>query len=123
MTIHVMKAADGTTAPRASEPIFEGGEVWSKELATAQNGRDMRVTAVHFAPGARARMHRHSSDQVLYVLNGLGKVGDAEGEHVIAPGDCVVIPADTDHWHGAGDTGSPMTHLSITRGDSQTTVL
>ena len=49
-------------------------------------------------------------------------MGDADGEHVISGGDAVLIPADTDRWHGAGDTGSPMSHISFLRTDSQTTV-
>ena len=57
------------------------------------------------------------------MVAGIGKVGDADGEHVIASGDTAVIPGNTDHWHGAADTGSPMSHLTIMRAGSQTTVL
>ena len=65
----------------------------------------------------------HTGDQLLYIVSGIGKVGDADGEHVVSAGDTVIIPANTDHWHGAGDTGSPMSHLTVQRSDSQTTVL
>ena len=41
----------------------------------------------------------------------------------MSAGDCVVVPAGEDHWHGAHDTGSPMSHLSVMREGSETTVL
>jgi quercetin dioxygenase-like cupin family protein len=68
-------------------------------------------------------MHTHTSDQLLYVVSGIGKVGTNEGEQVIATGDVALIPAGEPHWHGAGDTGSPMSHLTVMRGDSETEVL
>ena len=38
-------------------------------------------------------------------------------------GDAVLIPAGEDHWHGAGDTGSPMSHLTVMQAGSQTTLI
>ena len=81
------------------------------------------MSVVHFGPGARAGWHRHTSDQLLYVVSGIGKVGDREGEHVVSAGDCAVVPAGEDHWHGAHDTGSPMSHLTVMQAGSETTVL
>ena len=56
------------------------------------------------------------------MVSGIGKVGDREGGHVISAGDAVVIPANSDHWHGAHDTGSPMSHITITAASSETTL-
>lgn len=123
MAIVIRKSDEGETNERTGAAIFEGGEVWSRDLTPAAANSQTTVSVVHFAPGARAGWHRHSGDQVLYVVNGIGKVGDREGEHVVSAGDCVVVPAETDHWHGAHDTGSPMSHLSILPAGSQTTVL
>lgn len=120
--MEIIKSDHGETVERTEAAIFEGGQVWGRELASSGNSSDLAVSVVQFAPGARARMHRHTSDQVLYVVSGIGKVGDREGEHVISAGDCVVIPANTDHWHGAHDTGSPMSHLSILKSGSETTL-
>ena len=44
-------------------------------------------------------------------------------ERVISVGDCAVIPAAEEHWHGAADTGSPMSHLAITQAGSVTEVV
>ena len=37
-------------------------------------------------------------------------------------GDFALVPAGEDHWHGAGDTGSPMSHITVTAADSETEV-
>ncbi len=121
MPLHIRKSDAGGSVERTGQPIFEG-QVWARELIESGASRDFSASVVQFAPGARAKPHRHTSDQLLYVVAGIGKVGDADGEHVISAGDAVLIPADTDHWHGAGDTTSPMTHISFLRSDSQTTV-
>ena len=121
MALHIRKSDAGTSVERTGEPIFEG-QVWARELIDRGSSRDFSASVVQFAPGARTRTHRHTSDQLLYVVAGIGKVGDAGGEHVISAGDAVLIPADTDHWHGAGDTSSPMSHISFLRSDSQTSV-
>lgn len=120
MSIRILKSHEGATTERTGAPIFEGGQVWTRDLT---HDASITVTVVHFAPGARAGWHRHSGDQVLYAINGIGKVGDPAGEHVISAGDCAVIPAGTAHWHGAHDTGSPMSHLSILPAGSETTLV
>ncbi len=121
MSIHVLKSDDGETSER-TEAIFEGGQVWTRGLSGAASSQ-INMSVVQFAPGARAGWHRHTSDQLLYVVAGIGKVGNREGEHVISAGDCAVVPAEEEHWHGAHDTGSPMSHLSIMQAGAQTTVL
>ena len=122
MTVHILRSDDGETVERTDAPIFEGGRVWGRSL-TGSHSTHVSVQVVQFGAGARAGWHRHTSDQVLYVVSGIGKVGDREGEHVISAGDCAVVPAGEDHWHGAHDTGSPMSHLSIMREGSETMVL
>lgn len=123
MTIRVTKSDAGETVERTGEPIFEGGAVWARPLAGPGSSSDLSVTLVQFGAGARAGWHRHSSDQVLYVVAGIGKVGDRDREHIVSAGDCVVVPAGAEHWHGAHDTGSPMSHLAITPAGTETTVL
>jgi 4-carboxymuconolactone decarboxylase len=115
----ILKAAEGETTERTGAPIFEG-QVHGRSLPESEH---LNAAVVSFAAGARTKMHRHTSDQLLYIVSGIGKVGDRDGEHVVSVGDSIVIPANTDHWHGAGDTGSPMSHLTVQRKGSETTVL
>lgn len=121
--LNILRAEDGETLDRTGDAIFEGGSVHGRTLAGAENSKDLRAAYVHFGAGARTRPHHHTSDQLLIVTSGIGKIGDEDGEHVVATGDSVVIPAGHVHWHGAGDTGSPMTHLTVQAADSETTVL
>lgn len=120
--MEVIKASDGETVERSAAEIFRGGPVWFRSLTGAGGSGDFNVAMVQFAAGAHTALHRHTSDQVLYVVAGIGKVGDEDGEHVITAGDSVVVPAGAEHWHGAHDTGSPMSHISITAASSETTV-
>ncbi|MBM3140745.1 MAG: cupin domain-containing protein [Chloroflexi bacterium] len=122
MALQIRKSDEGESVERTGAAIFEGGAVHGRELIAGGAGRDFSASVLQFSPGARTRPHRHTSDQLLYVVAGIGKVGDADGEHVISVGDAVLIPADTEHWHGAADTTSPMAHISFLRADSQTTV-
>ncbi|MEZ4553982.1 MAG: cupin domain-containing protein [Dehalococcoidia bacterium] len=118
--MRVIKASEGTSEERTGQAIFEG-QVWARGLAEGEG--HLTASVVQFAVGARTRMHTHTSDQLLYVVSGIGKVGTNEGEQVIATGDVALIPAGEPHWHGAGDSGSPMSHLTVMRGDTETEVL
>ncbi|MGE5595214.1 MAG: cupin domain-containing protein [Hyphomicrobiales bacterium] len=122
MAIRVLKSDEGEPAERSGAAIFEGGQVWARTLAGVGTDQ-LTVTMVQFGAGARAAWHTHSTDQVLYVVSGIGKVGDRDGERVISAGDTVVIPAGVEHWHGAYDTGWPMSHIAIMPAGSQATVL
>jgi 4-carboxymuconolactone decarboxylase len=115
----VLKASEGETAERTGAPIFVG-QVHGRSLPQSEH---LNAAIVSFAAGARTKMHRHTSDQLLYIVAGIGKVGDRDGEQVVSVGDTVLIPANTDHWHGAGDTGAPMSHLTVQRAGSETTVV
>jgi quercetin dioxygenase-like cupin family protein len=119
----VIKAADGETKERTGETVFEpGAQVWGRETSSPETSKDFTSGVISFAAGARTVLHTHSSDQLLYVVSGIGKVGTPNDEYVITSGDVVLIPAGEWHWHGAGDTGSPMSHLMVTRADSETKV-
>ncbi len=121
--MRVIRADEGETVDRSAAEIFEGGPVWARALSAIPGSDHLTVSMVQFAAGARARNHTHSSDQVLYVVSGIGKVGNADGEQTVTAGDCIVIPAGEEHWHGAHDTGSPMSHLAIMAAGSETTVV
>ena len=102
---------DAAAAVPNASPIFEG-TVRTQNLVAEGDATLLRVTAVTFEDGARNRLHRHTTDQVLVVTHGRGVVAtEAEELHVEA-GDVVLIPAGERHWHGA-EPGHTFTHLSI----------
>ncbi|MDP9365858.1 MAG: cupin domain-containing protein [Chloroflexota bacterium] len=90
------------------------GEVRMARLLAAQQEGGMAVSLVRFADGARTHWHTHPGEQVLYVLEGEGRVGTENGEEVLVfAGDVVHAAPGERHWHGAA-AGRSMTHLSVT---------
>ena len=78
------------------------GTVFSDEIVQGKSPSRMRASVVSFTPGGRTAWHSHPVGQTLYCLSGAGRV-QFEGQRVqeIGPGDTVVIPPNTRHWHGA----------------------
>jgi len=92
------------------------GDVWIDALARGEAPSRIRVSAVHFTPGARTAWHSHALGQTLYVTEGAGLVQSRGGDILnIRSGDVVRAPADEWHWHGAAPDHY-MAHLSITEG-------
>ncbi|HEX8965553.1 MAG TPA: cupin domain-containing protein [Patescibacteria group bacterium] len=91
------------------------GTVYIQPLVTAENG-PTTVSRVTFEKGAHTFWHTHGGEQVLYFLEGKGRV-EIEGQGVIDanPGDIVRIPPNTRHWHGAHpEEPTRMRHIAIT---------
>lgn len=92
------------------------GTVWLDPMLEAEVSRSNYVV---FEPRARTYWHRHSGDQVLYVVAGEGAVENSTGDTaVIRPGDVVHIPAGEKHWHGAAQS-CLMAHVAMTTGESK----
>jgi quercetin dioxygenase-like cupin family protein len=107
---------------RPKKPSIKGpadwftGDVWIDSIAQGEEPSRIRVSAVHFAPGARTAWHSHALGQTLYVTEGRGLI-QSRGEDVvtIGPGDIIHTPGDEWHWHGA-TPDHLMTHISMTEG-------
>jgi len=73
---------------------------------------------VAFETGVRNFWHRHPGGQVLYVLDGVARVGTRDGQVAeLGAGDLVEAPPDEEHWHGASEDG-PMSHLALSSGET-----
>src|SRR6185369_16007237 len=89
------------------------GGVWYDEIVRGEEPSHVRVSAVHFSPGARSNWHVHAMGQTLHVLDGAGAVGSRDGSAIaIRPGDTVQTAPGEWHWHGAAPDRF-MTHLAI----------
>ncbi len=79
---------------------------------------DGTALVVSFPAGVRTHWHSHPDGQVLYVVDGRGRVGTRDGavEH-IEPGDVVYAPPDEEHWHGASEDEA-VRHLALSFGDT-----
>ncbi len=72
---------------------------------------------VTFEPGCRNNWHIHHADkgggQILVCVAGRGYYQEWDKEAVeMKPGDCINIPANVKHWHGAAPD-SWFSHLAI----------
>ncbi len=65
---------------RPQQPSMKGpaewftGDVWIDTIARGDEPSHIRVSAVHFNPGARSAWHSHALGQTLYVTEGRGRV-------------------------------------------------
>ena len=89
------------------------GETQLKRMLGAQQPGGVTVSVVHFEDGSRTHWHIHPGEQLLYILDGQGRVGTADEELLVGPGDLVYAAPNERHWHGAAP-GHSMTHLSVT---------
>lgn len=101
-------------------PLFTGGDVSRQSPFAAGEMTSMNFGVVSFASGARNKMHRHTSDQILIITAGTGVVATLSEERIVSAGDVILIPAGEDHWHGAPGSTS-MAHITIQAKGSTTT--
>jgi quercetin dioxygenase-like cupin family protein len=109
--MHVIRKDEGE---RRQGTAFTG-ETTLEEIVTLQRPGGLRIAIVRFSDGALTYWHTHPGEQVLYVLEGEGrmKTADDEDEVTLHPGDAVYAPPGELHWHGAAP-GSDMVHISVT---------
>jgi quercetin dioxygenase-like cupin family protein len=112
--MRIARSSDAPLQPMGADTF--AGTVRRRELGPI-DALDGLALAVSFEAGARTYWHRHSGGQVLYVVEGAGRVGTRDGTVAeIAVGDLVEVPPNEEHWHGAGED-APMTHLSLSFGE------
>ena len=88
-------------------------------LMPAQQEGGISLSLVTFEDGALTHWHEHPGEQILYILEGEGRVGNADQEFHVSAGDVVYTKPGEKHWHGA-KPGNSMTHISITNVGSPT---
>jgi quercetin dioxygenase-like cupin family protein len=90
------------------------GTVFVQPVSSAEEGPTL-VARVTFQKGSHTVWHTHGGEQVLYFLEGHGRVQIDNQVIDATPGDIVKIPPHTRHWHGAHpDEENYMRHLAIT---------
>jgi quercetin dioxygenase-like cupin family protein len=101
-------------------PLFTGGDVSRQTPFVPEDLSSLNFGVVSFGAGARNKMHRHTSDQILIITEGTGVVATNDEEKTVSAGDVVLIPANEDHWHGAPGA-TAMAHITIQAKGSTTT--
>lgn len=96
-------------------PEWFSGAVHVHTLNDAKTASALEILGVYFDAGARTKPHTHSTEQLLYFLEGQGVVADRTSRRRFGPGGMALIPAGEWHWHGAAPD-RPTAHLSIRPG-------
>jgi quercetin dioxygenase-like cupin family protein len=107
-----MKIVRADEAKQEQTGAFTGTTQLKRMLGAQQPG-GVAVSVVRFEDGSRTHWHIHPGEQLLYILEGQGRVGTADEELLVGPGDLVYAAPNERHWHGAAP-GYSMTHLSVT---------
>lgn len=107
----VVQGADAETFAGPEDKFT--GAVEIGPLFSAPEPARLGGGVVRFEAGTHTAWHTHPLGQTLYITEGCGWV-QVEGQPVreVTPGDIVIIPPETRHWHGAS-ASEAMTHLAI----------
>jgi quercetin dioxygenase-like cupin family protein len=104
---------DRSKAQPGPESYFVGNVHVQVVHRPAPGEGGFEVVAVFFDAGARNRPHTHTTDQLLYFVEGSGfvHVAGAEEQHA-GPGTMMVVPAGVVHMHGA-TAKEPIVHIAM----------
>jgi quercetin dioxygenase-like cupin family protein len=113
----VVRAAARSTRPAAADNFT--GVVWADIVVVGEKPSRMRATMYNFNPGGRTNWHSHPVGQTLYCTAGIGRICfKGSPPQILEPGDTVMIPPDTWHWHGAAPDRF-FAHLAMMEVDDQ----
>ena len=113
MRAHAKKMVFPIGAPNDGFAQYFSGRSFLAPISTSQVG----IFNVTFEPGCRNNWHIHHAKsgggQILVCVAGRGYY-QVEGKEAVEmkPGDCINIPAEVKHWHGAAPD-EWFSHLAI----------
>ena len=113
MRAHAKEMVFPIGTPNNGFAQYFSGRSFLAPVSTSQVG----IFNVTFEPGCRNNWHNHHAKngggQILVCVAGRGYYQE-EGKEAIEmkPGDCINIPAEVKHWHGAA-ADSWFSHLAV----------
>jgi quercetin dioxygenase-like cupin family protein len=109
----IINVKDVEAKEMVGDPLFLGGKVYTQFVFEEEHrAKKIQVVMVSFAPGARNKLHTHSTGQILIVTEGKGVVATKNQENIVTPGMIIFVSPNEEHWHGATKDSS-FAHLSI----------
>jgi len=76
------------------------GEAWLNFLLEADDDFDYNITQATFSPNSTLDWHKHTTDQVIIIVEGEGYYQERGKKPVILKkGDVIRCQKDTEHWH------------------------
>ncbi len=76
-------------------------------------GSAVLFKSVFKAGSAHEKHIHHKADELVYVISGKGRHGQAEEEWDVGPGDSYFIPRGLVHWAYGIDSSDPLTLVGV----------
>jgi quercetin dioxygenase-like cupin family protein len=96
------------------------GEAWLNTVLQGDSELNYNITKATFRKNSTLDWHKHSTPQVLIILEGEGYYQEKGKEPmIIKKGDVVRCLKDTEHWHTASKENS-VTYLALYDGSKPT---
>lgn len=96
------------------------GEAWLNSLLQADDELSYNITKATFRANSTLDWHKHSTPQVLIILDGEGYYQERGKEPIILKkGDVIKCNKDTEHWHTSTKENA-VTYLAIYGGNQPT---
>lgn len=94
------------------------GEAWLNGLVRADGDLNYNITKATFRANSTLDWHRHTTPQVLIVVEGQGYYQERGKDPVtMNVGDVITCPKETEHWH-ASSKDRDVTYLAIYSGET-----
>lgn len=96
------------------------GEAWLNPLLQADDDLGYNITKATFKANSTLDWHKHSSPQILIIVEGEGYYQErGKAPIILKTGDVIKCNKDTEHWHSS-TKDSLVTYLAIYGGDQPT---
>ena len=108
---------EGTKAPNTHYI----GEAWLNRLLSADEELNYNITKAMFKANSTLDWHKHSSVQVLIIVEGEGYYQERGKDAIrMKAGDVIRCAKETEHWHSSSKE-SDVTYLALYGGSQPTT--
>ncbi|MGO4820995.1 MULTISPECIES: cupin domain-containing protein [unclassified Flavobacterium] len=89
------------------------GDAWLNFLVEADADFNQNITQANFSPNSILDWHKHSTAQIIIVVDGKGYYQEkGQKPIVIKKGDVIKCQKDTEHWH-TSSKNSAVSYIAI----------
>jgi quercetin dioxygenase-like cupin family protein len=97
------------------------GEAWLNSLIRSDEAIPFNITKANFKANSTLNWHKHSDQQILIVVSGVGYYQEKDKSPIlIKEGDVLRCSANIEHWHSSSKE-QDVTYLAIYKGETQWT--
>jgi len=99
------------------------GEAWLNSIIRSSDSLPYNLTKATFKANATLNWHKHTDQQVLIVVDGIGYYQERGKQPIlIKEGDVIQCASNTEHWHSSSKDRD-VTYLALYKGVTQWTTI